>query len=109
MPEDEKPIQIKRSRQTVSYEESRTVDGSTLLTLKDLEWIGGDAFSVKAPDPEEEGYCGGCVVITVYRSREETDEEMQTRIAREEHYVSDYISRQRVLNFRFYNDPLLGQ
>jgi hypothetical protein len=85
MPAYAYPITIHREKQRVQYDETAIIEANS-LTLKDLEFVGPDSFSVQ--EQEWGGY-----VITVSRSRMETDAERESRVAREESYMTEYNKR----------------
>ncbi len=79
------PIEINRKRQTIAFQEIKELENDS-LTLEDLQFVGDDCFSV------EPGEFRGHIVI-VSRNRLETDNEFETRIAREESYMTEYNKR----------------
>lgn len=79
-------IQIKPKKQVVTFNEEREFQSNS-LTLSDLAFVGDDPFSVH--EHEWSGY-----TISVARTRLETDEERDTRVARERAYMEEYTRRQ---------------
>ena len=92
MPAYAYPIQIRPHHLSVGFEEIRTIDDRNFLTLEDFAFIlPGDVFFVGAGGEDGWG-CG--YVITVRRTRLETDAERDTRVARETAYMQEYTRRQ---------------
>lgn len=93
MPPYAYPIKINREKQVIRFHEHKGIESNS-LTLEDLQFVGQDKFSICEKEVETgigcypEGY-----IITVYRSRLETDEEYNKRIASEEAYMAEYNKR----------------
>jgi hypothetical protein len=85
MPAYAYPITVHRSRLQVRFEDVKEFD-SDFLTLADLQFVGEDSFYVNARD-------NGGYRITVSRSRLETVEERNSRVAKEESYMTEYLKR----------------
>lgn len=93
MPAYAYPIQIKRKRQTIRFEEKVKLT-EDWLTLPTLAFVGNDTFSIceTEHDSGTGTYTSG-YTVTVNRQRPETDDEMNTRIASEESYMREYERR----------------
>lgn len=83
------PIQIKKEKQIIYFDEKVRIE-KNLLTRQDLEFIGIDSFSICEGGEEEcyEGY-----TILVKRKRFETNEERDIRVRGEEQYMAEYKKR----------------
>ena len=91
MPPYAYPIKIDRNRQKIVFQENKTFEN--MLTLADLKFVGNDPFDVTrdAYDYHE---------ITVYRTRLETDQERDIRVAQEESYMKEYNRHQQLADIR---------
>lgn len=87
MPAYAYPILIRRENLQVHFLEERLIE-SDRLTLADLQFAGADKFTVSEAE-DQAGY-----LVSVSRSRLETDEERDLRVAREEAYMAEYRRRQ---------------
>lgn len=95
MPAYAYPIKINRKREKVCFDEIKEIDSNS-LTLKDLEFVGEDCFSItenKWRQSEESQFPPDGYTISVSRARPETDEEMNYRISRAESYMVEYNKR----------------
>lgn len=79
------PIRVDKKRQTIDFDETVFIDSNS-LTLEALKFVGEDAFSVHVDDYD--GY-----KISVSRSRLESEEERDIRVAKEEAYMAEYRKR----------------
>lgn len=81
-------IQVKPDHQTIIFEESKTIENDALY-LADLAFIGADMFSIHERDWRD----GGGYLISVRRSRLETDQERDDRVTRERAYMAEFLRR----------------
>lgn len=89
MPPYAYPITINLDRQIVKYSVDHKIYEDP-LTLKILTRIVGDnEFSIENVDYKEYD-------VTVFKTRYETDEEMNSRIAREQAYMNEYNRRKEM-------------
>ncbi len=78
-------IEIKRQNLPIRYDEIVEIEKDA-LTLADLGFVGEAPFSVREKE------CGG-YTVSVSRTRYETDDERDARVAREEAYMAEYNRR----------------
>lgn len=79
------PIKINREPQLIRYDEEKELDGPSLY-LTDFAFIGSDPFSItELPF--------GRYLISIGRTRLETDEEHSNRVQGEENYMAEYNKR----------------
>lgn len=90
MPAYAYPITVRRTRQTIKWEETKDFDSLSLEILQ--PFVGDEDFSVIQLDWQE----GGGYRIGVTRSRKETIEEYAARLAREVAYMKEYNKRKKV-------------
>ena len=90
MPAYAYPIKVNRRRQTIQFDETKRIESDSLI-LEDFKFVGDDAFSISLPD-DWGGFNSG-YIISVSRSRLETIEERNNRIAKEESYMVEYNKR----------------
>ena len=92
MPAYAYPIVIKREKQEVKDQREITLE-SRLFTLQDLRnhVAEGEMFSID----KMEGYFGDAIILTVYKTRLETDEELRARVESEEKYMEEYNKRHK--------------
>jgi len=85
------PIKINRRRQRIDYVDRRDVlVTGGYLTLSDLSFLNeDDSFSIAFVDTN-------MYEVDILRSRLETKEERDTRVAREESYMTEYEKRRRM-------------
>jgi hypothetical protein len=93
MPAYAYPIQIKREPQKVKYQKQFELE-SALLTLSELrKYVSEDEqFAI---NEEGEPPFGDKIVLHVYGYRMETNEELRTRVAKEEAYMEEYNKRHK--------------
>jgi hypothetical protein len=80
------PIQINREALRIHHEEVREIP-QDYLTLADLQFVGADSFVVQERDSP------GGWIVRVSRSRLETFQERDTRVAGEVAYMAEYYRR----------------
>lgn len=92
MPAYAYPIKVDRNRKifTENVYHALSDELMTLADIKDL--VGDNRFSIEAGC--EENVVEQSVILCVRKEREETDEEYESRIQREEAYMEEYKRRQ---------------
>lgn len=92
MPAYAYPIKVDRNRKifTENVYHALSDELMTLADIKDL--VGDNRFSIEAGC--EENVVEQSVILCVRKEREETDEEYESRIQREEAYMAEYKRRQ---------------
>lgn len=88
MPAYAYPITIKRKKQLISFDERHEI--APPLTLELLAPIVEDnAFTIQ----EDDAQFSNSYILTVHKSRLETDEEQTARIDKEKRYMIEYKKR----------------
>lgn len=82
------PITIKPEHQSVHYEQTVEINDNA-LTLAALAFVGTDTFSIQCGDSIHDAP----YTVSVSRTRLETDEERDLRVARETSYMDEYRRR----------------
>jgi len=80
------PIQIKKEKQSINFQETKTFE---TLTIKELSpFVGEFPFDI-----EQDRY--DFYEVTVYKSRLETIDERDIRVQGEENYMVEYNKRKK--------------
>jgi hypothetical protein len=90
MPAYAYPINIDRNNKEIQYTDRYELDNDSLVISDLSSIVGNDRFSI---DSEEllDGY-----VVTVYRSKLESDEVRDKRVAKEVRYMEEYTRRKAI-------------
>jgi hypothetical protein len=84
------PIKIKKWPQSILFEEYHVFQ-TNKFKLSDLNFVGDDSFTFE-PTKSLLDASSGCL-LTVAKTRLETDLEMAARVAKEETYMEEYNKR----------------
>lgn len=95
MPAYAYPIKVDREKKTITYWEDHNIDEDRLTLALLAPIVGEWTFTISEREVDtgigsmpDEGY-----TVSVFKSRQETDEELKARVCREESYMSEYNKR----------------